>query len=49
MAQTVVLRGHEIVLVEKGFCFCRGCLLEAVAPSFIAEVKVCPSAQFAGV
>lgn len=49
MAETVVLRGHEIVLAGERFCFCKGCLLEAVAPSYIAEVKVCPSAQYARV
>lgn len=43
MAEVVFLRGHEIVLVAGEFCFCRGCLLEAVAPNYIAEVKECPS------
>jgi hypothetical protein len=45
MSEVLFLRGHEIVLVSDGFCVCRGCLLEAVAPSHIAEVKVCPSAS----
>ena len=49
MKEVVFLRGHEIVLISERFCVCRGCLLEAVAPSYIAEVKVCPFPQPVGV
>ena len=49
MKEVVFLRGHEIVLAGESFCFCKGCLLEAVAPSYIAEAKVCPFPQPVGV